>query len=209
MLVWHTPSTLFNTHITHCWTPQVGQFGHPRQHCSNSVRQFDPSLTLVSKDRFTRKLERLTGKTPDFSQLFMKLKVGANEETLLRKQKCAQDAKNVFGQFQKLFLLSRRRFCVFNICCVGEQTRNHLGNTEKTLNLNVSRMFPRLRTQATYLQMNNLRLRSKNVLLLSRLLTHTTLWATLTENVSAAMFPRLRRPYGSEILYTRSQNMCA
>ena len=62
------------------------------------------------------------------------------------------DAINVFGKFQKHFLLPRRRFCVFNICCVGEQTRNHLGNTEETLTLNVSRMFPRLRTQATYLE---------------------------------------------------------
>ena len=81
-----------------------------------------------------------------------KLKVGANKETLLRKQTCAQDAKNVFGKFQKHFLLPRRRFCVFNICCVGEQTRNYLGNSEETLTLNVSRMFPRLRTQATYLE---------------------------------------------------------
>ena len=78
------------------------------------------------------------------------LKAGANKETLLWKQKCVQDAKNVFEKFQKHFLLSRRRFCVFNIYCVGEQTRNHLGNNEETLTLNVSRMFPRLRTQATY-----------------------------------------------------------
>ena len=34
----------------------------------------------------------------------------------------------------------------------GGETRNHLGNTEETLTLNVSRMFPRLRTQATYLE---------------------------------------------------------
>ena len=60
--------------------------------------------------------------------------------------------KNVFGKFQKHFLLPRCRFCVFNICCMGEQTRNHLGNTEEALTLNASRMFPRLRTQATYLE---------------------------------------------------------
>ena len=82
----------------------------------------------------------------------VQVKVGANKETLLRKQKCVQDAKNVFEKFQKHLLLSRRRFCVFNICRVGEQTRNHLGNTEETLTLNVSRMFPHLRTQATYLE---------------------------------------------------------
>ena len=35
---------------------------------------------------------------------------------------------------------------------VGEQTNNHLENTEETLTLNVSRMFPRLRTQAKYLE---------------------------------------------------------
>ena len=56
-----------------------------------------------------------------------------------------------FGQFRKHFLLLRRRFCIFNICCVGEQTRNHLANIGKTLTLNVSIMFPRLRTQATCL----------------------------------------------------------
>ena len=60
--------------------------------------------------------------------------------------------KKRFGKFQEHFLLPRRRFCVFNICCVREQTRNHLGNTEETLTLNVSQMFPRLRTQATYLE---------------------------------------------------------
>ena len=78
------------------------------------------------------------------------VKAGASKETLLRKQKCVQDAENVFGKFQKHFLLSRRRFCVFSICCFGEQTRNHLRNTEETLTLNVSRMFPCLHTQATY-----------------------------------------------------------
>ena len=58
--------------------------------------------------------------------------------------------KNVFGNFQKHSLLSRRRFCVFNICCVGAQTRKHLGNTETTLIFNVSPLFPRLLTHAKY-----------------------------------------------------------
>ena len=53
--------------------------------------------------------------------------------------------------FKSIFLLSRRRFCVFYICCVGAQTRKHLGNIEETPTLNVSRMFPSLRT-ATYLE---------------------------------------------------------
>ena len=43
----------------------------------------------------------------------------ANEEELLRRKNCAQGAY-AFGQFQKLFLLSRRRFFVLNICYVGE-----------------------------------------------------------------------------------------
>ena len=61
--------------------------------------------------------------------------------------------KKIFLEnFRSIFLLSRRRFCVFNICCVEEQTRNYLGNTEETLTLNVSRIFPRLRTQGTYLE---------------------------------------------------------
>ena len=32
MLVWHTLQHCSAHIITHCWTPQVGQFGHPRQH---------------------------------------------------------------------------------------------------------------------------------------------------------------------------------
>ena len=32
-------------------------------------------ITLASKDKFTRKLEKPAGKTPEFSQLFMKLRV--------------------------------------------------------------------------------------------------------------------------------------
>ena len=35
---------------------------------------------------------------------------------------------------------------------MAEKTRNHLGNTEETLTLNVPRMFPRLLTQAIYLE---------------------------------------------------------
>ena len=81
-----------------------------------------------------------------------KLKAGANEGTLLRKQSFVQDAKTVFGKLKKHFLLSRRRFCVFNICCLRVQTENHLGNIEETLTLNVSRLFPCLRTQVTYIE---------------------------------------------------------
>ena len=54
--------------------------------------------------------------------------------------------------FKSIFLLSRRKFCVFNICCLLAQTKNHLGNTEETLTSNVSRLFPRLRTEATYFE---------------------------------------------------------
>ena len=74
---------------------------------------------------------------PNVGQILC-LKAGANNETLLQKQKCIQDAKNVFEKFQKHFLLSTHRFCVFNMCCAGEQTSSHLGNTEETLTLNVS-----------------------------------------------------------------------
>ena len=49
--------------------------------------------------------------------------------------------KNVFGKFPKHILLSRHRFCVFNVCCMESQTRKHLGNTEEALTLNVSRLF--------------------------------------------------------------------
>ena len=79
------------------------------------------------------------------------VKASANEETFLWKQNCVQDTKNVFGEFQKHILLARRRFCVFNICYVGAQTRKHLGNTKEALILNASRLFPRLCAQATYI----------------------------------------------------------
>ena len=83
---------------------------------------------------------------------FRCLKATANKRTLLRKQNCVQAAKNVFGKFQKHILLSRRKFCVFNICCLWAQTKNHLGNTEKTLTSNVFRLFLRLLTQATHFE---------------------------------------------------------
>ena len=43
----------------------------------------------------------------------------------------------------------RRKFCVFNMCCVGSQTRKHFRNTEEALIFNVSRLFLRLRAKAT------------------------------------------------------------
>ena len=76
------------------------------------------------------------------------LKGRRKQVNIVAEAKVRPGRKNVFGKFQKHFLLPRRRFCVFNICCVGEQTRNHLENTEET----VSRMFPCLHTQATYLE---------------------------------------------------------
>ena len=59
-----------------------------------------------------------------------------------RKHSCgsriASRGKKCFRKFQKHFLLSRSRFCVFNIGCVGAQTWKHLGNTEEILTLNLS-----------------------------------------------------------------------
>ena len=66
------------------------------------------------------------------------LKDGANEETLLQKQNCVQEAKNASGKFQRHFLLSRGSFYVFSICCEEVQTKEHRENTEETL----SPMFP-------------------------------------------------------------------
>ena len=80
------------------------------------------------------------------------LKASASEETLFPKQNCVRDAKNVFGKFQKHLLLSRRRVCFFNICYMGAQTRKQLGHNEEPLTSNASRMFPHLRTQATYFE---------------------------------------------------------
>ena len=94
----------------------------------------------------------------------------------MRKQNRVQDTKNVFGKFEKHFLFSKRRFCVLNICCVEVQTRKHLGNTEETLTLNVSRLFPHLCPQTTYFEDVEFASRKQNILLLpSRLLTHSTL----------------------------------
>ena len=58
---------------------------------------------------------------------------------IVAEAKLSPGCKNGFGKLQKHFLLSRRRFCVFNICCVRTRTRKHLGNAEETLN--VSRLF--------------------------------------------------------------------
>ena len=105
-----------------------------------------------------------------------------------RKHCCAEakmrpGRKKRFSKSSKASFFAFKTQIVFNICCVGVQTRNHLGNTEETLTLNVFRMFPRLRTQATLSWRRRICVsEAKNVLLLSRLLTH----ATLTQNVSAA-----------------------
>ena len=61
-------------------------------------------------------------------------------------------SKQCFGKFQKYFVLSRCSFCVFNICCVEAQTRKRLGDTEEILTKTVFRIFPRLRTHATYVE---------------------------------------------------------
>ena len=68
------------------------------------------------------------------------------KEHCCKNKIASRKQKMFFDEFQKHFLLSRHRFCVFNVA----QKRNHLGNTEETLTLNVSRMFPRSSTQATY-----------------------------------------------------------
>ena len=80
------------------------------------------------------------------------LKAGINEETLLLKKIVPRVQKMLLENLKTFFLLSRRRFCVFNVCCIGVQTRKHLGNTEEALTLNVSRMFPHLRILATYFE---------------------------------------------------------
>ena len=84
----------------------------------------------------------------------MRFKAGANMETLLRKQKCLQDEKNVLENFKSIFCFQLADFVSSTLLRGGGggQTRNHLRNTEETLTLNVSRMFPHLRTQATYLE---------------------------------------------------------
>ena len=51
--------------------------------------------------------------------------------------------KMLLENFISIFCFQDADF-VFNICCVGEQTRNHLGNTEEILTLNVSLIFPHL-----------------------------------------------------------------
>ena len=70
---------------------------------------------------------------------------------MLHKQICIQEARNVFGKFQKhIFVFFKSRFCVFNKCSMWTQTRKHLGNTEELLILYVSGMVPPLPTHATY-----------------------------------------------------------
>ena len=91
---------------------------------------------------------------PGFTQLELTetLSPAQTREHCCRSKIASRTQKNVSGKFQKYFLLSRRKFCVFNICCLLAQTKNHLANTEETLPSNVSRLFPLLRTQATYFE---------------------------------------------------------
>ena len=49
--------------------------------------------------------------------------------------------------FKSVLLLTRRRICVLNICCMGARTRKHLERLKK-LTLNVSQMFLCLHTHA-------------------------------------------------------------
>ena len=89
-----------------------------------------------------------------------------------RRKIASRTQKNVLENFN--FLLSRCRFCVFNLCCVGMQTRKHLQNTEETLTF----LFPCLRIpnpSNIYWRHSICVWEVKNVLLLSRLLTHATL----------------------------------
>ena len=62
----------------------------------------------------------------------------AREHSIVKEANCFRTQK-CSGKFQKDFLLSRRKFCVFDICCLWAQKKNHLGNTEETW-LNVSRI---------------------------------------------------------------------
>ena len=76
------------------------------------------------------------------------LKASAKKETLLWKQKCVQDTKNVFGKFKKKFFASKMQI----LCLQHVAWESKRGITWETQTLNVSRMFPCLRTQATYLE---------------------------------------------------------
>ena len=60
--------------------------------------------------------------------------------------------KKCLWKISKFFCFQDADFVSSTYVAWGLQTRNHLGNTEETLTLNVFRMFPRLRTQATYLE---------------------------------------------------------
>ena len=67
-----------------------------------------------------------------------------NEEALLQKQNCVQEAKNAFEKFLKHYYFEGANFVSLTYVASGVQTRKHLKNTEETLTLKVSQMFPRL-----------------------------------------------------------------
>ena len=55
-------------------------------------------------------------------------KAGANQETLLQKQNCIQEATTVF---QNIFCYyAKHRFFVFNICKMQAKKRKHIRNNE-------------------------------------------------------------------------------
>ena len=79
---------------------------------------------------------------------------------------------------QTTFLLPRRKYCIFKICCLGTQTRKHLGNIQSQCFFGVSQVIPRLLPHATYVEDTEFVSWKQNMLL----------------KFSATMFTRLCRP---------------
>ena len=69
------------------------------------------------------------------------------------KASASKEAEMFLENSKSIFLLGKTQILCLQhmLCCIGEQMRNHLGNTEEILTSNVSRTFPHLRTQTTYL----------------------------------------------------------
>ena len=95
-----------------------------------------------------------------FCDFCEKRKGRRKQGNIVAEAKLRPGRKKCFWKMSKTFLVSRRRFCVFNICCVGAQTRNHLGNTEETPTSNVSHSCV---PKQHILKTQNLRLGSKKV----------------------------------------------
>ena len=104
---------------------------------NNTHTNYDHVQELSDVFNFTNLIKQITC-----------FRAGTNKEPSLRKQKCVK----CFWKILKAFLAFKTQISCLQHMLRWGANEESLGNTEETLTLNVSRMFPHLCTQATYLE---------------------------------------------------------